>query len=181
MRNIEFKAELRDPDLARAIAREIGASLIVRVQQTDTYYSVTTGRVKKREAVAVDRAVGVPEPVEYIVYERANRVDLRPSDFRILTEPELRERFGEQALPVWVVVSKRRELWMWRSVRIHIDKVDHLGWFFELESLVSKPEFEDHARSLGDQLRATFAPALGEPVAGSYSDLLAQQQELEPD
>ncbi len=57
MRNIEFKAELRDPDLARAIAREIGASMVVKIQQTDTYYDVTTGRVKKREAVAMDRAV----------------------------------------------------------------------------------------------------------------------------
>lgn len=181
MRNIEYKAELRDPDLARAIAKEIGASLVVRAQQTDTYYSVTTGRVKKREAVAIDRAVATPEPVEYIVYDRANRVDLRPSDFSILTEPELRARFGQAPLPVWLTVTKIRELWMYRSVRIHLDKVDHLGWFFEIESLISKPEFEPHARTLADQLRATFAPALGEAVAGSYSDLLAQHHDLESD
>lgn len=181
MRNIEFKAELRDPELARAIAKEIGASLIVRAQQTDTYYNVTTGRVKKRESVAIDRAVAVPEPVEYIVYARANRVDTRPSDFSILTDRELRERFGEAPLPVWLTVTKIRELWLWKSVRIHLDKVDHIGWYFEIESLVPKPEREAEARELAEQVRATFLPALGEPVSGSYSDLIAQNQQLESD
>lgn len=181
MKNIEYKAELRDPDLARAIAREIGASLIVKVQQTDTYYSVATGRVKKREAVALDRAVATPEPVEYVVYERPNQIGPRASDYSILTEPEMRARFGEKPLPVWLTVGKIRELWMWRSVRIHLDKVDHLGSFFEIESLVREPTDEHHAALLAEQIRATFAPALGEPVGGSYSDLLAQHLELEGD
>lgn len=181
MKNIEYKAELRDPDLARAIAREIGANCIVKVQQTDTYFNVVTGRLKKREAVALDRAVATPEPVEYIIYERADRVDPRPSDYSILTEPELRLRYGLAPLPVWLTVSKIRELWMWRSVRIHLDKVDHLGWFFEIESLVREPADERHARLLADQIRVTFAPALAEPVAGSYSDLLAQHMRLEGD
>jgi adenylate cyclase class 2 len=181
MKNIEYKAELRDPDLARAIASQIGANLIVKVQQTDTYFNVASGRLKKREAVALDRAVATPEPVEYIVYERANRVNPRASDYSILTEPELRQRYGQAPLPVWLTVSKIRELWMWRSVRIHLDKVDHLGWFFEIESLVREPTDEQHARLLAEQIRATFAPVLGEPVAGSYSDLLEQHHGLEPD
>jgi adenylate cyclase class IV len=179
VKNIEYKAELRDPELARAIARQIGASLIVKVQQTDTYYSVASGRVKKREAVAMDRAVASPEPVEYIVYERPDRIGCRASDYSVLTEPEMRARFGQKPLPVWLTVSKLRELWMWRSVRIHLDKVDHLGTFFEIESLVREPADEQHAAMLAEQVRATFAPALGEPVAGSYSDLLAQHRDLE--
>lgn len=181
MKNIEYKAELRDPDLARQIARQINASLVVRVQQTDTYFNVTTGRVKKRESVVIDRAVATPEPVEYIVYDRANRIEPRASDFSLLTEEELRARFGQSRLPVWLTVTKLRELWMWRSVRIHLDKVDHLGWFFEIESLVREPNDEQHAAMLADQIRATFAPVLGEPVAGSYSDLMAQHIELEGD
>lgn len=180
MKNIEYKAELRDPDLARAIARQIDASLVVRVQQTDTYFNVATGRVKKRESVVIGPAMATPEPVEYIVYDRPNRIEPRASDFSLLTEAEMKVRFGLKRLPVWLTVSKIRELWMWRSVRIHLDKVDHLGWFFEIESLVGTPDDEDHARLLADQIRITFAPALGEPVAGSYSDLLAQHHELDP-
>lgn len=181
MKNVEYKAELRDPELARAIAREIGASRVVRAQQTDTYFNVATGRVKKRESVVMGPAVATPEPVEFIVYDRANRVEPRPSDYSILTDTEMKARFGQKPLPVWLVVSKIRELWMWRSVRIHLDKVDHLGWFFEIESLVAEDADEAHARLLADQIRATFTPALGEPVAGSYSDLMAQHRELEPE
>lgn len=177
MKNIEFKAELRDPDLARAIATRIGATMAARLRQTDTYFSVASGRVKKRESVALDRAGPVPEPVEFIVYTRADRIDLRPSEFSILTEDELRARYGATPLPVWLVVTKLRELWVWRSVRIHLDLVEDLGWFFEIESLVADPGDENHARLLAHQARATFHPALGEPVANSYSDLLAQHQD----
>lgn len=181
MKNIEYKAELRDPDLARAIAKEIGAYQVVRVQQTDTYFRVTTGRVKKREATAIDRAVAVPEPVEFIVYDRADRVDTRVSDFSVLSEREFRERFGQADLPVWLTVSKTRELWMWKSVRIHLDKVDHLGWFFELESLVARDDLEPEATQYAEHLRATFLPALGEPVSTSYSDLLSQHRSIHPE
>lgn len=179
MKNVEYKAELRDPDLARAIAREIGARFIARLQQTDTYFNVAAGRLKKREAVVIDRGVAEPEPVEFILYDRPDQIGPRVSDYAVMTEPEMRARFGQQPLPVWLTVSKLRELWMWRSVRIHIDKVDHLGPFLEIESLVREPADEQHAALLADQLRATFAPALGEPVACSYSDLLAQHRELE--
>ncbi len=179
MKNVEYKAELRDPDLARAIAREIGAALIVRLQQTDTYYSVASGRLKKREAVALGRAVATPEPVEFIAYERPDRVSPRVSNYSVLTEQELLARYGRTPLPVWLIVSKIRELWTWRSVRIHLDKVDHLGWYFEIESLVRPPVDEREAGELAERIRATFAPALGEPVAASYSDLLAQHRDLE--
>ncbi len=179
MRNIEYKAELRDPDLARAIAQEIGAYLVVRAHQTDTYYKVVTGRVKKREATAIDRAVAVPEPVEYIVYSRADRVDTRVSDFSVLSEREFRERFGQTGPPAWLTVTKTRELWMWKSVRVHIDNVDELGWFFEIESLVARPDLEPEAARLAEHIRATFMPALGEPVSTSYSDLLAQHRSLD--
>ncbi|MEM9373551.1 MAG: class IV adenylate cyclase [Planctomycetota bacterium] len=180
MKNIEYKAELRDPELARAIARQIGAYEVVRVRQTDTYYKVTTGRVKKREAVAIDRAVATPEPVEYIVYDRPDRVETRISDFSVLTEQEMRARFGQADLPVWLTVSKTRELWMWKSVRIHLDQVEDLGWFFELESLVARADLEEEAARHAEHLRATFLPALGEGVSTSYSDLLDQHRTIDP-
>ncbi|MBZ0173394.1 MAG: hypothetical protein K8E66_13505, partial [Phycisphaerales bacterium] len=90
MRNVEFKAELRDPRIARAVARSIGAKLVATLDQTDTYYRVVTGRLKKREAV-LD---GEPEPIEYIRYDRDDRTRPRISSFQIMSEPEFHERFG---------------------------------------------------------------------------------------
>jgi adenylate cyclase class IV len=178
MQNYEYKAELRDPELARLICKKIKATLAVRLRQTDTYFNISRGRLKKREAIAIDRAVGSPEPVEYIFYERPTTVTPKVSDFRLYSHAEVLERFGQAPLPEWLVIEKTREVFLWNSVRIHIDEVLDLGWYFEFEIIVNGNEPEGQVENIADELRATFSPALGEPIAGSYSDLLAQQRNL---
>lgn len=178
MKNLELKAELRDPNLARLICKQIGASKICTIRQTDTYFNVTRGRLKKRESVVVERGVGSPEPLEYIFYERPDKVSPKVSDYHIYTLEQVRERFGEKELPVWIEVTKNRELYLYESTRIHIDDVIDLGWYFEYEILVDDRTNMDDAQDLADRLRSTFLPALGEPIAASYSDLLAQAKGL---
>ncbi len=178
MKNLELKAELRDPNLARLICKKIGASQVVKLRQTDTYYNVARGRLKKRTSIAVDRAVGCPEPIEYIFYERSNRVDAKISQYHIYTQAQVHERFGQSPLPVWLEVEKNRELFLYNSVRIHIDDVLDLGWYFEYEILVDDQTDMESAHELAADLKATFLPALGEPIATSYSDLLAQAQDI---
>ncbi len=174
MKNLEWKAELRDPNLARLICQKIGATKVAKIRQTDTYYNITRGRLKKREAVAVERGIGSPEPIEYIFYERPDQVGPKVSEYSILSQEELHERFGQAALPVWLTVTKVRELYLIGSTRIHIDDVHDLGWHFEFEVLINSPEDADQAPSVADQLRSTFLPALGEPIRSSYSQLLEQ-------
>lgn len=178
MKNLELKAELQDPNLARLICQQIGASKIGTIRQTDTYYSVMRGRLKKRESVSVDRGVGSPEPVEYIFYERPDRVDAKVSEYQLYTAEQVRERFGEQELPIWLTVEKNRELYLYESTRIHIDDVIDLGWHFEFEILVDDRTNMDDANDLAERLWKTFMPALGEPISVSYSDLLATAKGL---
>ncbi|USN97885.1 MAG: CYTH domain-containing protein [Phycisphaeraceae bacterium] len=173
MRNVEFKAELRDPQVARAVARSIGGKLVGTIEQTDTYYRVLTGRLKKREAV-VD---GEAEPVEYIHYERDNRTLPRISSFQILSEAEFRERFGTLPLPEWLTVRKQREVYLVGHARIHLDRVEHLGSFIEFEALVTRDHNVARAHETVAKLRADFGPVMGEALSGSYSDLLAQHAE----
>jgi adenylate cyclase, class 2 len=169
MENIEFKAELRDIALARAVCAAVGARRILDFDQTDTYFRVASGRLKKRETPG--------EPVEYIFYERVNRAAPRLSHFVIYSEEQAMERFGDQPLPVWVVVRKHRELWMVGNVRIHLDEVDHLGVFIEFEALVSRDHnLTDCHHTLAD-LRERFAPVMGEPIDCSYSDMIARDLE----
>lgn len=176
MKNLEFKAELRDPNLARIICKNMGASQVVKLRQTDSYYNVARGRLKKRTSLAIDRAVGSPEPIEYIFYERENRTDAKVSEYHIYTHAQVQERFGQAPLPEWLTVEKTRELFLFNSVRIHIDDVIDLGWYFEYEILVDANTNMDKANEVAASLKATFLPALGEPIANSYSDLLAQHQ-----
>ncbi|MEX0876321.1 MAG: CYTH domain-containing protein [Phycisphaerales bacterium] len=180
MKNLEYKAELRDPNLARLICKKIGAPLSTRIRQTDTYFNVTRGRLKRRESIAVDRAVGSPEPIEYIFYERPDRVDAKVSDYHLYTQQQVQERFGQRPLPIWIEVVKNRELYLYESARIHIDDVIDLGWHIEYEILIDERTDMEQAHDFAERLRSTFLPALGEPISSSYSDLLAQARNLTP-
>ena len=67
MRNIEFKSELRNIDLARAICYVVNAHRAGVLLQTDEYISVPEGRLKRR--VERDEASGSARE-EWIWYDR---------------------------------------------------------------------------------------------------------------
>lgn len=166
MHNVEFKAELRELAIAKATCRKVGATHILGFDQTDTYFRVPSGRLKRRETSG--------EPVEFIFYERPNRAGPKISQFMIYSEAQALERFGREPLPVWVTVRKHRDLWMVGNVRIHLDQVEGLGTFLEFEALVSRECGISACRSTLDALIAEFRPILGEPIDGSYSDMIAR-------
>jgi adenylate cyclase, class 2 len=170
VQNVEIKAELRDPALARQIliAPGIGATWILQLRQTDTYYKVPAGRLKKRECPG--------EPTEYIFYDRSDKPAARLSHFKIYSEAQAAERFGTTPLPVMVVVPKIRDLYMLGNVRIHLDQVENLGWFVELEALVSPQHSVAACHQVIADLRAKLAPVLGETIAVGYSDLLLAEK-----
>lgn len=171
MHNVEYKAELRDIELARAICRALKASEIIAMEQVDTYFRIPSGRLKKRECAG--------EPIEYIFYDRPDRTRPKLSHFVIYTEQRALERFGIQPLPVWLTVRKRRELFMHGQVRIHLDTVEGLGRFLELEAMVSVGFNIARCHEAIEQLKQAFAPVLGEPIACGYSDMLAAEMDLQ--
>ena len=165
MMNIEIKTELRDLPLARTLAQALKAIRAGDLAQTDTYYKLADGRLKKRETVG--------SATEYVFYHRENQAKVRASHFRIYTAEQAFAMYGHVELPIWVVVKKVREVYLYENVRIHLDKVDDLGNFFELEALVSAHHDEASCHAIVNQLRTHFAPVLGEPISVGYSDLLA--------
>lgn len=169
MQNVEFKAELRDLPLARSICKAIKATWVGELQQTDTYFRIAAGRLKKRETVG--------EEAEFIFYDRANRTRPKISQFTIYSEQHALERFGTSPLPIWLVVKKKRELWLYRNVRIHLDQVEGLGTFLEFEALVSKDDHVPKCHEVIGELREAFMPVLGEAIDRGYSDLLAAEQQ----
>jgi adenylate cyclase class 2 len=168
-RNVEFKAELRDPNLAASIALALGARHVGTLEQTDTYFKVARGRLKKRETTG--------EETEWILYHRPDNATTKISEFTLYGEEEAAERFGKSAMPVWVVVKKHRELFLLDNVRIHLDAVEHLGNFLEFEALVRPGRGKVKCDEAVKRLRAEFAPVLGGAIATSYSDMVASQAE----
>ena len=178
MHNVEYKAELRDADLARSIARQLGATHAGNLRQVDTYYKVASGRLKRREiSYAGDNET--PTEIEYIFYDRPDQTTQRLSHYVIYDETTARERFGTRELPVELTVGKVRCLFLTGPVRIHIDEVEGLGSFIEFEAVVSRAHPVRKCHELVSQLRQHFQPAMGEPIAVSYSDLQRLEQETD--
>jgi adenylate cyclase class IV len=166
MHNVEYKAELRNIEAARLQCHVLGAARIGVLQQTDEYFKMTEGRLKRRTAP--------DEPVEWIHYNRPDQVSPRVSDYTLLSEEQARRKWGTHSLQPWLTVVKTRELWMLDNVRIHLDEVAELGNFIEFEAMVSLQNDTESCHAMVAMLRDTFGPVLGEPVAASYSDLMAQ-------
>ncbi|MBL8746331.1 MAG: CYTH domain-containing protein [Phycisphaerae bacterium] len=168
MQNVEVKHELREPDLCRSIIARLGARLAATLRQRDTYFRVPDGRLKKREVEG--------EGTEWIMYHRQNRPAPRLSHFTIYTEQEALARFGLRPLPVWVIVEKSREVWLMNEVRLHIDEVERLGRFFEIEALVTPRRHVGLCREEVDRIVTELGPmVLGEVIAVSYSDMMAAE------
>jgi adenylate cyclase class 2 len=168
MQNIELKAELRDLEIARAQCRRLNAQKVGVYRQRDTYYRLTSGRLKRRE---VDG-----ESSEWIFYHRPDRAQARMSHYMIYTEQQALARFGARPLPVLVVVEKSRELWIYENVRIHLDEVNRLGRFIEFEAVVDREHGVRDCHDVIAGLREEFGPIMGEVIGASYADMLAADE-----
>lgn len=171
MHNVEFKAELRDLSLAETICRAMGATRAGALDQTDTYFKVPSGRLKRREQTGHE--------AEYIFYDRADKAEARLSHYVIYDEVSARQRFACETLPVLVVVRKRRVVYLIEQVRIHLDVVEHLGTFLELEAVVSRAHNVRACHEKAMQIKGKLLPTLGEMLSTSYADMLLGEQGLD--
>jgi homotetrameric cytidine deaminase len=165
-RNVELKA--RDPDPERSLERcvALGAEDRGELRQRDTYFAARRGRLKLREQE--------PGAAELIAYERADAAEARESRYRIapVREPQALREALDAALGTVVVVDKRRRLLLWEGVRIHLDRVEGLGAFVELEGVAA--DGSDLARQADQVARLRAELDIGDAAieAASYSDLL---------
>ena len=167
MRNLELKSHCPNLAAAERAAQTLGATFQWTQSQTDTYFHAAHGRLKLREQD--DR------PAELIAYDRPDHPDVRASDYTLVPVPDsalLRSALG-RTLGVRVVVAKRRTLYLWHNVRIHLDDVAGLGTFIEFEAVLEGLA-EDEAVSAErlDALIAALALHEEDRVSRSYSDLL---------
>ena len=167
--NVELKAIDNDPAKSesmpawRVSVRAIGGA---RSRATPHQRRARTAPVR---VATSRRGVG-----ELIFYLRAHEDGLRSSRYwRAPTaDPRALASLLEAAHGVLGVVAKRRRLFIYENVRIHLDEVDGLGSFIELESVLATPgaESPEEAHAL-----ATLVTALGladrATIAGGYLDL----------
>ena len=171
MRNLELKVSC-DAETFAAVqraARALGQSSVIR--QRDTYFAVPSGRLKLRE---IDD--GVSQRAELIGYSRPDVAGARWSQYyrAEFSHGEIAPLTAmmERTVGVRIVVSKLREVVIYRRTRIHLDQVEHLAHFVELET-VTGGEFTEAEteRELAEVVELLGIGGLPE-VGGSYSDLM---------
>jgi homotetrameric cytidine deaminase len=171
--NVELKARDPDPDGTVARCRALGAEDRGVLIQRDTYFAARRGRLKLREQ---GEALS-----ELIAYRRPDATEPGASTYvraAAAGPEELREAL-EAALGTVVVVSKRRRLFMWENVRIHLDDVEGLGAFLELEAIVAADGSDlAAAHEKIARLRSELEISDGALVSAGYSDLLLDGPEV---
>jgi adenylate cyclase class IV len=130
--NIEIKARVRsDLTLLRGRAALLATEMPSLMEQEDTFFCTRRGRLKLRVA-----STGF---AELIYYERAYGSGPRRSVYSVapVADPLALKAVLEESLGTRGVVRKTRELFIAGDTRIHIDDVESLGRFLELEVAVT--------------------------------------------
>jgi homotetrameric cytidine deaminase len=171
--NVELKARDADPEATAARCRSLGAAEHGVLEQRDTYFAGRRGRLKLREETG--------SGAELIGYRRADGTEPEESAFirAAAADPAALREALDAALGTTVVVVKRRRLFVWENVRIHLDDVEGLGTFLELEALVG-PGLNDRAEAQEKvaRLRGELAISDDALVVVGYADLLLDGVEL---
>ena len=175
MHNIELKARLPSPDAAYETARGLCEKDPDAVlHQTDTYFVVPAGRLKLREIVTRGSDA---RSAELIFYERADDAGPKTCEYEItpVAEPDGLTRTLAAALGVRTVVVKERTLFLYKNVRIHLDRVETLGAFLEFEAVMSDGVPEEQGEPLVAELMKRFGLSEGDLVRESYVDLVERR------
>lgn len=164
--NIEIKARIRDMDAVEALASRLSDGPGETLKQRDVFFHAPRQRLKLRFLA--------PDLGQLIAYERADEAGPKLSRYLIApsSEPHRLEQVLEQALGVRAVVQKTRRLYRVGRTRIHLDRVEGLGPFLELEVVLREGETPEAGHAEARALMARLGVAPEDLVQGAYVDLL---------
>ena len=167
--NIEIKAKSNNQDAIREILKSKNADFKGVDHQIDTYFKVNNGRLKLREGKIENHLIH---------YQRKNKEGPKQSDvtlFKSDPKSSLKEILTK-ALGILVVVNKKREIYFIDNVKFHIDIVEDLGTFVEIEAIdndgtIGKDKLLEQCQFFLD----LFKISQEDLISVSYSDLLLQK------
>lgn len=165
-RNIEIKARIASVEQLRPRAAALADQGPVEIAQDDRFYACPNGRLKLRR-FAADRG-------ELIFYQRADERGPKASFYlrSPTTDPEglhatLAAAWGERGR-----VLKQRTLYLAGRTRIHLDRVEGLGDFLELEVVLADDEPAEAGVREAHALMARLGVEPSQLVQGAYLDAL---------
>ncbi len=167
--NIEIKAKTDRQDEIREILKFKKADFKGIDHQVDTYFKVNFGRLKLREGKIENFLIH---------YDRSNQSGPKQSNV-ILYKSDPKSSLKEilvKSLGVLVVVDKMREIYFIDNVKFHLDLVQDLGTFMEIEVIDEKGGIgKEKLLAQCQEYIGLFGVDDKDLISGSYSDLLMEK------
>ncbi len=166
VRLVEIKARCADQEKVRGILKAQNADFKGVDHQIDTYFNIPDGRMKLREGNIEN----------YLVfYKRADAAGPKESACTLLeiNPAASPKQILTQALGVFAVVDKKREIYFIENVKFHLDILEGFGTFVEIEArdttgTLSKEKLQEQCSHYQD----LFEIKEEDLVTGSYSDMV---------
>ena len=164
--NIEIKAHARNFKEIRQRAEGLSDIPVEVIPQEDTFFHTPQGRLKLR-ILSEDRG-------QLIYYTRPDQDGPKRSDYHIYhtSDPANLKRVLERAYGIRGVVRKTRYLYLVGQTRIHLDDVDGLGQFMELEVVMQEGQPDAEGQAIAEDLMLSLGIEPHDLLEGAYMDLL---------
>jgi predicted adenylyl cyclase CyaB len=167
--NIEIKARVRDFAALQSRAEALSDTPVQVIPQEDTFFNVPKGRLKLRQ-------LG-PEHGQLVYYKRPDQDGPKRSDYLLAAtaEPAALKTALTAALGVRGVVRKTRLLYLAGQTRIHLDDVEGLGQFMELEVVLTADQSDAEGQAIAEDLMRKLGVQDSDLLEGAYMDLLEEK------
>ncbi len=168
MRNLEAKFRVRDHAAAHAAAEALGYIPQGLLLQHYTFFRVPNGKLKLRDEGNRAYMIG---------YGRGGYAELQLSEYHLVpvADAALMHAMLRDALGVLAEVRKRRTLLLHGHVRLHLDEVEGLGNFGELEAVLADDADLVAERAFLAKTLTALGIADDELIEGSYFQMMAPQ------
>lgn len=166
-RNVEIKARMEDVADVRKFAERIADSGPFELVQDDTFFCCDQGRLKLR--------VTAEGEGDLIFYRRDNRPGPRESFFlrSQTSDPGALRELLAAAFGQFGRVRKQRTVYLVGRTRIHLDIVENLGHFLELEVVLREDESVEDGSLEANRVMKVLGIVEEQLVKDAYIDLIA--------
>jgi predicted adenylyl cyclase CyaB len=170
-RNVEIKAHVDDLEALRAKVAALSDTPVEVLDQQDVFFEAPQGRLKLR--------ILGEDSGELIHYHREDSAEPRTSRYLIAptSAPEALRTILERVLAVLGTVRKRRWLYRVGQTRVHLDRVEGLGDFLELEVVLRGDQGEAEGTAIARDLMDRLGVSSAQLVKVAYLDLLAARDD----
>ena len=164
--NIEIKARARDFSALRSHAESLSDTPVQLIPQEDTFFHTPRGRLKLRQ-LAPDRA-------QLVYYERPDQDGPKRSTYHIFEtgDPQNLKTALSLALGVRGIVRKTRLLYLIGQTRLHLDEVEGLGQFMELEVVLRPDQTDAEGQAIAADLMTRLGVGEEDLLKVAYMDLI---------